>query len=244
MSSTAIEPSQGRGFFENLADLYTAPAVASKSIVARPAFLKPLLVLVALNIAFTMVWFQKVDTVGFFRAQNEQTSRWRDLPAEQKAQTIEAQSRFLKPFGGFMAVAGAPLLMLLVGSFYLFVFRFFLASDLTFRQSLAIVTWSFLAVALVSTPLTLVTMFLKGDWTLDPSQVLQASLAAVLDPATAPKALYALARSLDLFVFWVLFLFWSGYREASGGRGGAVAAALGIPWLLLVMGKMALAAVF
>jgi hypothetical protein len=244
MASTVMEPGRGRGLVKNLVGLYTSPGPEFTAIVPCATILRPLLLLVLLNIAFTSVWFSRVDTAGFFRAQNEHSRGWREMPAEQKAGMVAMQTRFLKPIGWTAAIVGAPLFVVIVATFYLFVFRFFLASEVTFRQSVSIVAWALAAVALLTTPLTLLTMVLKGDWTLDPAQVLQASLGAALDPDTAPKALYAVARSLDLFVFWILYLMWLGYRVATLLRPSTVAWALLVPWALLVAVKAGFAALF
>lgn len=244
MASTVMEPGRGRGFGKNLLGLYTSPGPEFTAIVPQAKFLTPLLLLIVLNVAFTSFWFSKVDTDGFFRRQNEASSRWRDLSSEERSQMVSMQSKMFKPIAAGAAVIGAPIFVVLVAAFFLFVFRFVLASEVTFKQCLSITAWSLFAVALVTTPLTLLVMILKADWSIDPAQALQASLAAFLDPDSTPRALYAITRSLDLFVFWILYLMWMGYRVATHLKASTVALALLVPWLLLVAGKAAFAAFF
>ncbi len=244
MASTVMEPGRGRGLGQHLVGLYTSPGPEFTAIIPQSAFLKPLLLLIVLNIAFTSFWFSKIDTDGFFRRQNATSSRWSDMSSEQKSQMVGMQARMFKPIAAGAAVIGGPIFVVIVAGFFLFVFRFVLASEVTFKQCLAVTTWSLLAVALVTTPLTLLVMILKADWAIDPAQALQASLAVLLDPDSAPKPLYAIARSIDLFVFWILYLMWMGYRVATHLRASTVALALFVPWLLLVAGKAVFAAVF
>ena len=244
MNTTVGERNRGHGFFTNLVGLYSAPGPEFTAILPKPSFLKPLLALVALNVLFTGVWLTRVDIPGFFTAQNERTKHWSETPPEQRARVLAVQTKIFRPIAAGSALLGAPILILVVATWNLFVFRFFLATDVTFKQSLTIVTWSIFAIALVTTPLVLLTLFLKGDWSLDPRNALQASLAGAFDPETAPKALYSLARAMDVFVFWILFLLIRGYQAATSTRTGVAAAAILIPWLLWILGQAALSAIF
>ncbi len=238
------EPGKDRGLFETLTGLYFSPGTEFAAILARASFVKPLLVLIALNVAFTGLWTSKMDVRAFFTAQNEATKHWSETSREQKEQTLAVQEKIFRPFAWIAAFVGAPILIVVVAGFYNFLFRFFLASEVTFRQSLTIVAWAFLAVALVTTPLTTITMLLKGDWSIDPRNALQASLAIAFDPETTAKPLFTLARAMDVFVFWILFLLVAGYRAATSLRRGTVAAAIVVPWLLWILGQAALSLVF
>ena len=68
-----------------------------------------------------------------------------------------------------------------LGGLFLFVYRFFYGGEVTFVQSLAIVVWSALAIAIVSIPLLVVVFFGKGDWNLNPQSVVQANLSLLLE---------------------------------------------------------------
>ena len=134
---------------------------------------------------------------------------------------------------------------------FLVVYRFFYAAEVSYRQSLAVVAWTAAAFRLVTTPLVLLVMSLRGDWNVDPQEALQASPAALLDRATTPPALFAVAETLDLFSLWVIALLSIGYAAVigsprrSGGLGGRGAVGpvrdrkgwIGGP--LLTSGKMA-----
>jgi hypothetical protein len=65
-----------------------------------------------------------------------------------------------------------------------------------------------------------------------------------LDKQTTAKPLWALAASLDLFMFWLLFLLASGYGAAAKrGWSWALFGVL-VPWALLVILKVGLAFAF
>jgi hypothetical protein len=240
--ATPAAPAAQSGFFDNLIGLYTGPTEAFRSILSRPTVLVPFLVAVALAVGFTALWVSKVDAPTYIREQIDQSPRGAEMPAEQKAKIVQMQAKFFKLSPAFVAV-GLPLFYLFVAVLYLVIFRFLYGADLTYKQSLAITLWSFLAVGLVSTPLLIAVFALKGDWNLDPGKVLQANLG-ILVPSTAPKWLTALATSLDFFSIWTMALLAAGYgvlsrRKLSGALAGVMA-----PWLIYVVLKVGFTALF
>jgi hypothetical protein len=67
-----------------------------------------------------------------------------------------------------------------------------------------------------------------------------------MDPNTSSKFVYSLAGSIDLFVFWTIFLLATGLKAAAGKKlsfTGALIAVL-LPWAVVVLAKSALAGVF
>jgi len=242
--AVSAEPQPDRGFFAHLGGVLFSPSAEFKAIVRRPRFWAPLLAGLVLTIGFTSVWISKVDAREFMRTQMETSSRAQRMTPEQQSQVIEMQARFFKPFAYFIAVVGGPLTLVIMGLVYLFIFRFMYGSEVTFRQSMAIVAWAFLAIAVVTLPLILAVYFMKGDWNLAPDAVLQANLAALLDRQQTARWLYSLASSIDLFEAWRMTLLSIGFgaalrRPATSALGGI----LGL-WAIYVLVKVAWAAIF
>jgi hypothetical protein len=198
----------------------------------------------ALGVAFTAVWLQKVDAREFMRAEIANSGQADKIPPGQMEQVLDTRSGFIKPISWGGALLGPPIMMFVVAGVFFFVFRFFYAAELSFGQSLAIVAWSFFLLTLVTTPLVLAVMALRAEWNINPHEALQANLAMFLDRQTTAKPLYALASSLDLFTAWVLWLLATGYGVATRRMTGAAAAGVLGVWALYVLGKVALAAIF
>ena len=233
-----------QGLVGNVIGLWTGPAESFRSILRAPQVLLPLVALIALQLAFTGVWLHHVDPAEFMKAQMEESGQWEKMQPEQRAGVLEGQTKFLPIIGWVGAAVGAPLFVLVVGGLYLFVFRFFHGSELTLKPSLSIVAHTFLAVGLITTPLTLLVLFLRDDWTLNPQVAIQANLSLLLDREEAPKFLWSLAESLDLFSFWTLWLLATGYAAASSRPWTwALPGVLG-PWALYVACKVVWAALF
>jgi hypothetical protein len=232
----------GGGFFQNLIDIYFAPAAAFGRILRKPGFWLPAALVLAVSMGFFAVWLQKMDVHTFMTTQIEE-GPWADrIPPERKAEIIEQQTERFPKWGWVNVAVVTPAILLVVGGVLFFVFRFFYASEVSFKQALTIVAWTFLAVGLVTQPLTLAVMALKSDWNINPQDALQANLGLLLDPQTAAKPLSSFLGSLDLFSFWIIFLLATGFAVASRKATGSALWGVAIPWAVYVLGKVGWAA--
>lgn len=221
--------------------LYLAPGQGMAGIVARRRFLSALVALVAVNLVFTGIWLHKVEPRQFLKGQLEQSGRLEKIPPDQREELLETQSRFFPIMAWTSAVLGAPIFLLILASLYLFIFRFFYAAELDFKQSLAVSANGLLAVSLVTSLLMLVTLTLRGDWNVSPQEALQANLSLLLDRESAPAWLFSLAGSIDLFSFWALALLSIGFGVATRRSAGSALWGVAAPWLIYVAGNVALA---
>jgi hypothetical protein len=238
----AGEPAAG-GFLSNLVDVYFAPRTAFARIVAHPAFVLPFLGQLVLALAFTGIWLNKVEPREFMKAQLEESGQWDKLQAEQREAILERAGSQIKIFGWIGPAVAVPVMLLLIAGVLMFVYRFFYASELGFKQALAIVAWSLFAVGLVTTPLLLIVFQLKGDWNLNPQEILQANLGLLVEKA-AHKVLFALLSSFDLFTFWMIYLMAAGFGVASKKTTASAIWGVVIPWAVIVLCKVAWNAIF
>ena len=233
-----------RGLLATLSGLYAAPVATFRAVAARPRFAVPLVGLVLLNIAFTFVWTRKADPVEVIRTQLEETGKLEQFPPDEQARIIERQARIFPLFAWLGPVVFAPVIFVALAALFLFVYRFFYASETTFAQSLAVVGWALFAIGLVTTPLTLLVMGLKGEWSVDPRTVIQASPAALVDRTAVAKPLYVVLDALDVFSAWCLFLLTAGYAATARRSLGSAAVGVLVLWAIYVGAKVALAALF
>jgi hypothetical protein len=243
-SPAVVAPESGGGFFQNLIDVYFSPREAFTRIVRSPRFLLPLAGYVVLVLGFTGIWMQKMDAREFMKVQIEESGRADRIPAEQREAIIEQQAKMMPIFAWVMGPVGIAVTLLVIAGVLMFVYRFFYSSEVTFRQAFAIVTWIFFAVSLVSTPLMLLVLQLKGDWNINPQEVIQANLGLFLEKSSAAKPLWALLSSIDLFSLWMVFLLAVGFGVASKKTTGSAIWGVAIPWILIVLAKVGWAAIF
>ncbi len=231
-------------FFGNLFNLFFEPGATFEKIFVKPRVLLVILLQMAIGLGFTTVWLDRMDPREFMRAQIESNPRLQDMPSEQVDRIIDSQASFMKTWGRIGPLIAPIVIDLLLAGLLLFMFRFFLAVDVSFVQSLATVAWSFTAMSLVQTPIIMAVFALKGDWNLDPNSVVQANPTVLFEQADVPGWLWSLLGSFDLFTFWGIFLLATGFavagkRELSTGLWG-----VGIPWAIYVMVKVAFALMF
>lgn len=235
--STVQETRGGPNFFQNLFGLYFGPTEAFTNILKKPSFWAPLIGFLLLQVVFTWVWMGPghMDVMEFLRLQAEEGGQQFQSPPE-------SARGFIRAMFWVNTIIFTPIVVLVVAGVYLFVFRFFLASEVTFKKAMTIMAYTFLAVALVHSPLILLTMHLKGDWNLDPRVVVSASPTLMLDKTTTPKALYALAGAFDLFYLWTLWLMAAGFGVASRRTTGGALSGILVPWGILTACVVAWAA--
>ncbi len=233
-----------RSFGARLLGMLLEPAEEFRSIVARPRFWLPLLGWVVLGLAFTAVWMQNVDLREFMMNQIQLSGRADRIPADRMDAIIDSQTGFVKVFAWVGAVAVPLGTTLIVAGVFMLVFRFFYAGQITFAQSMAIVAWSFFTMKLVTLPATLLVMFFRGDWNVNPEEALQAGGALFVDRQTTAKPLWTLLYSLDLFSVWLMAMLSIGYGVAI--RRPATTAAVGVvsAWVLYVLARVAMSAFF
>ena len=209
-----------------------------------PKVLVPLVAYAVVVLGFTGVWMSKMDAREFMKTQIEESPRADQMSAEQKEQIIEQQARFMGVFGWVVGPVFIAIMLLVVSAALMFIYRFFYAGDVSFKQSFAIVIWTFLAVSLVSVPVTLAVLALKGDWNVDPNQAVMANLGLLLDKQTAAKPLWALATSIDVFVLWMVFLLAVGFGVACRKPTSSTIWGVGTAWAFIVLCKVGWAAIF
>ena len=187
---------------------------------------------------------QKMDAREFMKVQIEESGQADKIPAEQREAIIEQQAKWMPIFAWVIGPVGIAVTLLGIAVVLMLVYRFFYASEVTFRQSFAIVTWVFFAVGLVTTPLLLLVLQLKGDWNINPQEAIQANLGLLLEKSSAAKPLWALLSSIDVFSLWMIFLLAVGFGVASRKTTGSAIWGVAVPWAIIVLVKVGWAAIF
>jgi hypothetical protein len=226
MSTNVPAEAPAPSFVSSLGNLLVAPREAFAGILRRPSPWLPLLAFVLLHVVYLAVWLPNLDPIEMIRNQQEAAGKEAPLPPESAA-------GFIKAFSAVITLVAPPIVILATAACMLLVFRFFYGGDVTFKQAFTICAWSFLTLATVTVPLMLLVMALKGEWSLDPASILTANAAVLLDRATTAKWLYAAAKALDLFSFWLMFMLASGFAVAMRKPTGSALPGVLVPWALL-----------
>ena len=239
--SETTQAAAPRGFFANLLDLYFSPREAFEAILRAPRLGVSVAAFMAVGLLFSAVWINNVDPRVFIKRQMQESGQWEKMAEDQRTAGLEAGARFFPTFARIISVVAPIVLLLGVSAVLLFVFRFFYASEVTFSQVVAVVAWSFMAAGLVTVPLSLLVMWLRGGWNLNPEEVLSANPTLLLEKGSTARPLWVFLGSLDLFSLWRAFLLAAGFGVASKRSTGSAFWGVGVCWGLMVLGKVGLA---
>jgi hypothetical protein len=234
MSTHVSAEAPAPSFVSSLGNLLIAPREAFVGILRKPSPWLPLALFFALHVVFAAVWLPKVDMMQLIRYQQEAAGQEVKLPPENMAGGI-------KIFAGVATLVAPPIFVLATAGCLYLIFRFFYASDVSFKQAFTICLYSFTILAIVQIPLMLLVFALKGDWSLPPETLLMANAAALL-PAKTAKWLYSLGQSIDLFKIWTAFLLSTGFAVAMRKPTGSAVLGVVGPWLFIVAISVGIAA--
>lgn len=237
-------PADSGSFLGNLFNLYFEPKETFAKIFVRPRVWMAIVLQIAMGVLFTSVWLEKMDAREFMKAQMEQNSRIQQMPAEQVEQIINTQARFMRTWGRIAPFFVPAIMDLLLAGIFMFIFRFFMAAEVSFMQSLATVAWTFAALGLIQTPIMLLVFWLKGDWNVDPNQIIQANPTIFFEAGSISRWIWSLLSSFDLFSLWTLFLFATGFATAAKRGLSSGLWGVGIPWIVYLAVKVGFVLMF
>lgn len=239
---TPEPPAAGMGEFARITGVFFEPGKTFQDVAERPRWVVPMLLLIIVSVLTMALYSQHVGWERMIRHQLETNSRVAQLTPEQREQAIATQSRLAPIFGYVGVIVGIPIYFLISAAVLLAIVAGMMSVPVKYKQVVAVMCYAGLT-GLVSGVLAIVVMFLKNPDDFNLQNPLVFNPGAFMDPTTTSKFLYSLAGSLDLFVFWNIFLIATGLKAAGGKRisfGGALFAVV-LPWGLFVLGKSALA---
>jgi hypothetical protein len=247
MASTttpAPEAQASIGTFGRLTGVLFNPKPTFADIARRPTWVAPVVLLCLLNIAITAIFTQRVGWRSFMEKRFENNSSFQQLPPDQREQRLNQAVKTAPIFGYVFGVIGTLVVILVVAGVLLGAFNLLGGADLNFKTSLSIVSYAYMP-GVLGGLLGILILFLKDPSTIDLENLVASNFAALLASDSA-KWLIALAKSFDLFVFWILILLAVGFSAASPKKitmGKALGFVVGL-WLVFVIVRVGLAAIF
>jgi hypothetical protein len=223
--------------------VFSSPKAAFTDIVARPRWYVPMILVCLASLCMITLYSQRVGFDRMMQQQMDQNPKLQSLPAEQRAQQIQAGQAIAKPFAFVFSVIGPPISVLIIAGVLMFLANSMLGSQLRYGQMSAIVAYASLS-GLVAILLTIIVMFVRSPEDFNLQNPLAFNVGAFLNPDSTPKWLTSLGTSLDLFSLWDMCLIAVGIMVAS--RKVAFTKALMvvvIPWAIYVALKVGGAAI-
>ena len=190
-----------------------SPRKTFEDIVRKPGWVAPLIVELVLVLVVCICINQRMNWRDYILQQIEKSPQGAQLSAEQKQQRVEGGAKLAPMFTYVFGVGGHIVVVLLVSLLMWGAYSLLGGISTNFSTAFSIGTHAFLA-SLVSSPLFILTLFLKPYGTIDLENPLATNLAAFLPDDTA-KWLFALCKSVDIFVIWILILIAIGFSAVN-----------------------------
>jgi hypothetical protein len=226
--------------FGRLMGVFFSPKETFQGIAAQPSWLLPVLLMTVLGIVTAVVMNQKVDWRDVASKKIEESPRAANLTAEQKERQVEMSAKVLLYFTYVLGTIGPMIAVLIVAGVLLAAYNVMGGAGAKFSQAMGIVSHAMI-VGLIGTVFLILILFLKPPGTIDLENPVATNIGAFL-PESAPKALMALARSIDIFTIWTLLLVAIGFAAVNPKKlkGKSLSIVLSV-WAVYVACKMGMA---
>jgi Yip1-like protein len=190
-----------------------SPKSTFEDIVRKPSWLLPVVISTILGLMVSISINQRINWRDFMSQQIDKNPQAAQLSADQKQQRIEAGAKFA-PISTYVFGTLGPVLVALIIALVMWGAYSLLGGISTnFGTAFGITAHAFLT-GLVSSPLFILILYLKPYGTADLDNPVAANIAALL-PEDSSKWLFALCKSIDIFVFWTLILLAIGFAAVN-----------------------------
>jgi hypothetical protein len=225
------------GSFGRVVGAIVNPRPTFESIVRKPSWLVPLLLLLAINLALILSFSHRIGWRALIEKQVANNSQFQQLSPVEQQQRI-ARGMKLAPVAGYVGgTVGNVIILLIVAGIFLAAFNIVFGSGIKFRQSFGIATHAFMP-AVLKGLIGLAVVWVRPPEGVNLQNLVMSNVGAFL-PAGAPLWLQTLGSALDLFVFWIIALLALGFTAASSSRkvkfGSSLAVVVTI-WLVFLLG--------
>jgi Yip1 domain len=211
-----------QNFFSRLAGVWFSPGAAFAEIGGAPRVLIPILLLMILAGLAAYMPTERIGYETIVRKQIESLSRSGIIKEDQVEKIISESTTPAAVMRGKIQSAVSPgifvLVIILITSGLFKAFSAIMGAQNTFKQVFSVTLYSFLAVALIYTPVLAASIYLKDPSEIDLLNPVGSNLAAILGlmEVSLPKFVMGMAAFVDVFGFWRLALLAIGYAAVSG----------------------------
>jgi hypothetical protein len=241
-------PTGSDNSFSRIFGVIFSPQATFASIVRRPTWVVPLLLVVVVSLAIVALFSQRVGWRAYMLRQDQQNSsvqkKMEQMTPEERDRMVDQQTKFAGPFAYIAVGVITPIAALIVAGVFLLVFKLSSSSNVPFVTSLGIVTYSWVP-GLIGGLLGILILFIKDPSTVDLDHLVAAN-AGALASDDAAGWLVTLLTSFDIFVFWTMILMAFGYSATNPKKlsFGKALVTIVIVWAVWTAVKVAFKAAF
>lgn len=211
-----------------------SPGETFRDILARPFWLAPGLVIVALSVITIVLILPQLQAYALWEME-----RAAPTLSEEELAAFEGVGMAVMGAMAAFAAALAPVFIWLVSSLVLKFFNMFVGNQAPFRRFFAVAVYAYVPVLLGGLVAAVMIMFTRAE----NLPYVTTSLAALF-PGLEPGFTRGLLTSVDPFVFWAVALLGIGGAQAMQVNIRSVIVYLVLLWVLFAVAAAALGAAF
>lgn len=248
MASTSTSPTQAPEADSNsvarIFGILFSPKATFQSIVRRPTWWLPILVLVVLAVAVVAIFGERGGWPSYLQKQMASNARFQQLPAQQQQQQMAIALKYTPPFADGEVIVVVPLAIVIIAAIFLATFNLIHGTQIKFKTALSIVSYASVP-GIISGLLAIVVISLKDPATVDLQNIVAANASAFISGEVARWKVMLLG-SIDIFSFWEMFLMAVGFGLAAPRKlsTGKAFASIFVVWLIWVAVKVGATAAF
>jgi hypothetical protein len=227
--AAAPPPEPKPNSLQRIVGVLTAPDETFRSIVRRPDWVMPLLIVVVLSIASMLLLTSHIDFSAAIREAMEAQGQTADPQVMRFAVSFAKITFYLSPLIGIFFLVVTAMLLLVA-------FRIF-GGEGEFSHAFSIVLYAWMP-QLIRSVIAVIVLLMRPSITLmDVQEPIRSNLAFLFD-AKAQPLMFALFGSFDVFTFWTLFLLTIGFAHMSRFSKAKSAAIVLTVWAAATMVKL------
>lgn len=238
MADTVASPQEPKpNPFARMAGVFFSPIETFASIARKPDWVVPLIVLLIISIASSIVFAQRVD---FMSAVQQQLEQRKDMSQEQVDRAIRVGGAFAKAIAYFSPLI-AVIVWVIVAAVLLLSSRLF-GGEGGFKQAFSTTLYAWFPDVLKGIILTIILAVKPHVDAMQIATLVRSNLGFLASPKTQPMS-FALLSSIDLFTIWTLALFiigFAAFSRLSKARAATIVISL---WVVTVLFRLIPAAI-
>lgn len=250
LSPTVPEMNQQSGLSEpqRIVNVFTAPSKTFADIKRNASWWVPWLILSLCGIGFTVLLDKKIGydqiSENQIKLSPKAQERMEQLPPEQQQQRIHASGNFFKFVFGYGAPVVGFLFLVIIAAVLMGTFNFGVGTEVTFKQALAITSYSLL-IRLVSVVLLSGAVLANSDpSTFNIANPVATNPAFFFSITDMPRFLYSIVAGIDVITLWIYAVLGVGFAVVGKKKISTGIAVMAGWWLLLTVCGAAFAAAF
>jgi hypothetical protein len=243
MAPPSPDEVEANSFFDRALGVFISPGRTFASIVRRPDFLAPLIVMTLASVVLVEAMLQKIGAAQIVRHALENSGRASQMTPEQLDQAVH-RAAFITALGmRVFGIIGVPIFLLIIAATGLFIVNVVFGASADFKACFSVVCYANL-VLLIGVVLGLVIVLFGDVEQFNAENPIPSTVGFFLNQRETSKPLYALASHFDIFRVWFIILSAAGLSAATQKRVGTLGICLtyfGI-WVIIVLGHVGFAA--